>query len=231
MPLEVAVFSFEDAILASTSQADRLEICIDYAAGGLTMPLSSLSQIRHYWIEHRISKPIYAMIRPVGGTFTYGASTFDIMKNEIRERVGLCDGFVFGITRRAGDGEGDVVDEEHCSELVQLAGGLPCTFHRAIDGVRDPVDGMRAIKRCGFANVLSSGRGVTAAEGAEVLRNMVGGTEGVSVVAGGGVRSGSVMEVLGAGAEWLHTAAMIGGRLSVDEIGRIKAKMKGHEAH
>lgn len=78
MPLEIAVFSVEDAIIASTV-ADRVELCSNYELGGTTLPLDDLRLVRRHWIQYGIDVPMMAIIRPVGGSFCYEEEVFKEM--------------------------------------------------------------------------------------------------------------------------------------------------------
>jgi copper homeostasis protein len=44
--LEIACFSPASAIAAAKAGADRIELCADYAAGGVTPSLSALQGVR-----------------------------------------------------------------------------------------------------------------------------------------------------------------------------------------
>ena len=52
------------------------------------------------------------------------------------------------------------------SELVQAAGPLAVTCHRAFDMTRDPAEALEALIRCRVGRVLTSGQRDTALEGA-----------------------------------------------------------------
>lgn len=119
--------------------------------------------------------------------------------------TGLVAGFVFGVLTAD-----DRVDEGRNVELVRAAGGLPCTFHRAIDLVADLVAGVESVVECGFRSVLTSGGGSGAWEGRERIREVQERCGGrISVIAGGKVRSGNVaglVEETRVG--WVHSAAV-----------------------
>jgi copper homeostasis protein len=210
--LEIASFTAPSALLAASSGATHIELCAHYTLGGTTPSLDTLSTIR---AESDI--PINIMIRPRGGNFCYSASEFEDMKASIRDfkATDTVDGFVFGVLDA---GEGGKVNEGRCRELVELAAPLACTFHRAVDETGNLEAAVEAVVRCGFASVLTSGGGRSALEGVErvrALQERFG--EDISIILGGGVRSGNVAELKKrADVNWLHSAAITGEGEEVD---------------
>lgn len=73
----------------------------------------------------------------------------------VRLRDAGADGFVFGVL--TADGR---VDSQACRRLLDKAGPLPCTFHRAIDVAADPFDALETVIELGFKRVLTSGQQV-----------------------------------------------------------------------
>jgi copper homeostasis protein len=156
------------------------------------------------------------MIRPRAGDFVYSDAEFAEMRASIEDFGGLADGFVFGILTREGR-----VDGERCSELVNAAGGKSCTFHRAVDEPSDLdlAEMVEEVVRCGFASVLTSGRGSDAVGGVERLEELRKRFEGrIEIVVGGGVRRGNVgMLRKRVGEGWFHSAAVTGEGEEADE--------------
>lgn len=207
--LEIACFNVSSALAAAKSGADRIELCADYAAGGITPALSSLQAVR------RITAiPVNIMIRPRGGNFNYTSLEFEQMKREIFSFKSLASGFVFGIL----DGERHV-DKQRNSELIALADPLPCTFHRAIDEVDDLEDAVEDLIMCGFKSILTSGGEKNATEGAGRVAQMQE-KFGLRIrfILGGGVRNTNMEELLRSNqVEWLHSAAITKPGEEVDE--------------
>ncbi|EDU44767.1 CutC protein [Pyrenophora tritici-repentis] len=216
MMLEIAAFNPHSAIAAAKSGAHRIELCADYAAGGVTPSLSALQQVRK-----ETSIPVNVMIRPRGGDFNYSDQEFQSMKQEVESLSSLATGFVFGIldyTHR--------LDKSRNCELVDIASPLPCTFHRAIDQVEDMEQAVEAVICCGFKSILTSGGKSTALEGAKKLHHLQTrfGTR-ISLIAGGGVRSTNAEELSKrTGIEWLHSAAITqpGEDVDDEEVKRIQ---------
>ncbi|KZM26156.1 uncharacterized protein EKO05_0000455 [Ascochyta rabiei] len=232
--LELACFTASSALTAARAGASRIELCASYTSGGVTPLLSTLHSIRDELQRSSPSTatipgaptaehgqiPIYIMIRPRGGDFSYTPTEFEAMKSSIDGFQAIGDGavqgFVFGIL--TADAR---VDGPRCRELVELAAPLPCTFHRAVDGVADEdLEGaVQTIVECGFESVLTSGGAGSAREGVERvagLQKKYG--ERITLILGGGVRSSNVVGLKReAGVRWVHSAAITGPGEEVDE--------------
>ena len=218
MPLEIACFTPASAISASKAGADRIELCANYAAGGVTPDIHSLLAIRR---EVGRDVPINVMIRPRAGDFVYSTKEMEVMRHDIALFTPLASGFVFGILDVNGR-----VDVARNSELVDIAAPLPCTFHRAVDEVGDLEGAVEMVVGCGFRSVLTSGGCSRAGNGVGRLKGLQERfAKRVDLIVGGGIRSGNVVEVKrGTGAIWVHSAAITGTGEEVDaeEIRRIK---------
>ncbi|KAF3385632.1 Copper homeostasis protein cutC [Penicillium rolfsii] len=202
--LEIACFNEESAINAARGGADRIELCQDYQSGGLS-PHPSVLQA----VKTRVSIPVYVMIRPHARDFCYDKEDFESMKAtlQLMNNSGA-DGFVFGILHQAPDpgaaGRNAWVDIARNKELVQLAAGKPCTFHRAFDCIpeSDWETALADIRECGFAAILTSGgpSSTNAVDCMDQLADLVhrqschlgspaqAGRRPLEVIVGGGVR-------------------------------------------
>jgi copper homeostasis protein len=122
--LEIACFRPESAFIAEQAGADRVELCDDQAAGGVTPAREGLDRVRHL-----LTIDLFVMIRPRGGDFVYTEDEFAQMKRDVAycKSIG-CEGVVFGILMP----RTNCVDRTRCAELVSLAYPMQCTFHRAI---------------------------------------------------------------------------------------------------
>lgn len=118
-------------------------------------------------LKAQISIPIYVMIRPHANGFFYDDTDFEEMKATLTAFQGAhADGYVFGLLDRARssgyDGEcGKLtwIDIERNKELVKLAKGRPCTFHRAFDTIPEYAwdAALADIADCGFTSILTNG--------------------------------------------------------------------------
>lgn len=218
--LEIACFNASSAIAAAGAGADRIELCADYAAGGVTPSIDTYHEIRS-----ATSKPINIMIRPRPGHFIYTATEYDQMKLDLLEFEPIASGFVFGIL----DSE-NRVDEARNRELVDLAAGLPCTFHRAFDTVPDQTEAVESLIRCGFTSILTSGGPGDAMSGAGcVARLQKEYGDRITFIHGGGVRSTNLSTLRKqTKAPWYHSAAITqsGEDVDPDEVSRLKSLIK-----
>lgn len=185
--LEIACFEITSAEIALNSMADRIEFCHDFEKGGLT---PDFYEFMH--LKRTFKTPVYVMIRPKGGLFYYSDMEFLKMKNSIISfKEGGADGFVFGIL----DAENEI-DVRRNQELVELAGAIPCTFHRAFDRTKNLEKSIETLIKLGFKTVLTSGGKKSAMEGKENLKNLVEKySDQIKVLIGGGVRSENIEEL------------------------------------
>ncbi|PVH97280.1 hypothetical protein DM02DRAFT_86871 [Periconia macrospinosa] len=216
--LEIACFNVYSAIHAAKAGAHRIELCADYLLGGITPSLDTLLQIRNHTSPNQ---PINVMIRPRGGDFTYSDAEFAQMKASISEfkTSGTASGFVFGVL----DAAGKSVDVARNRELVALAAPLPCTFHRAFDGLQDMRAAAEALVECGFAAVLTSGGLEGAVKGADAVERLRVEFDGrIVFILGGGVRSANVGGLKErTGVRWFHSAGITGEGEDVD-VGEVE---------
>ncbi len=197
--LEICVDSVESAVAAAVGGAQRVELCSALLEGGLTPSLGLIRAVRA-----SIGIGVHVMIRPRGGDFLYSPDELSVMRDDIALAAGAgADGIVLGLLTVDGD-----VDVERTREMVELAGPLTVTFHRALDVARDLESAFVAVLQTGVARVLTSGGAPTAKEGRHRLRELVrlAGTR-LEVMVGGGVRSENIAELVHAtGAGAFHAA-------------------------
>jgi copper homeostasis protein len=206
--IEAAVETLDSALAAERAGADRIELCDNLGEGGTTPDGELVAAI-----VEGIRLPVFVLIRPRAGDFVYSESEFDVMIRDIEltRTMGIA-----GIVTGALDANGGV-DVERTRSLVKAAGGLPVTFHRAIDSATDLPAALEGAIDAGVSRVLTSGGAPTAREGVDVIAALVVQARvRVSIIAGGGIREHYVREVIArTGAHEVH------GRL-IDE-----AQMRG----
>ncbi|WP_336664762.1 copper homeostasis protein CutC [Elizabethkingia meningoseptica] len=205
--IEVACFNEQSALIAAKEGADRIELCENYAEGGLTPEKETLKKLKAGF-----STPVFTMIRPRGGGFQYTDAEFETMKTELTAlKEAGADGFVFGFLTP--DNEVDMVKNK---ALVELAGGLPCTFHRAFDRIKDKEEALEDVINCGFATILTSGGEHPAMEGLSKLKLIQEQADGrITILVGGGVRSSNVGE-LKKYFGFVHSACITDGTENID---------------
>jgi copper homeostasis protein len=195
---EISVETVEAALAAVRGGAQRIEVCADLSAGGLTPDEGLMRKAREL-----VHVPIFAMIRPRAGDFVYSASEYERMRADIEmaERARM-DGIVLGILTR-----GRRVDVERTRELVNLARPLAATFHRAFDDVADLYTGLEEVIETGAARVLTSGGAAGAPDGIERLARLVAAAKERNIVLpGGGINAANALQVAKqTGARELHS--------------------------
>ena len=178
MTLEICVDSVESARAAVAGGATRLELCGNLIIGG-TSPSP-------YLIEavQKLGVPVRVLLRPRFGDFLYTPSEQEILYKEVE----LCrplgvDGVVIGALCPDG-----TLDVPFLSSLVEAAGPLGKTLHRAFDVCADAQQGLEAAITLGFDTILTSGQAATALEGVETLAQLQQQADGrITLLAGSGV--------------------------------------------
>jgi len=196
--VEAAVDTLRSALAAERAGVDRLELCASLYDGGTT-PSAGLIAC----VLERVRVPVLLMVRPRGGHFAYSDDEFAVMKRDIELARGSgVAGFVSGIL-----GPDNRIDLERTRVLVDTAGSLPVTFHRAFDLVDDQGDATESLIDAGVVRVLTSGGAASALEGAVRIAELVDHTDGrIRVMAGGGIREHNVRDVISrTGVSEVHT--------------------------
>ena len=201
MIFELAVFHPDSVAIAQACNVSRIELCDNYQVGGITPSIDNFSLARK-----NFDGPIMVMIRPQAGTFIYDDNILNQMLEEIKtfDELGA-DGFVFGCLTTDNN-----VDTLQLEQLVNAADKKHVTFHRAIDEVNDYEKGIQDLIRCGVTSVLTTGKMKSALEGKDVINKMIYqyGAK-LNFIAGGGVRSSNISELLmNSNITQIHSAAI-----------------------
>lgn len=217
--IEIACFNPESALIAFQNGADRIELCDGLSEGGTTPTFETVKKLRE-----KISIPIFVMIRPRGGDFTYSDVEFDQMKEELIQLKALhVDGFVFGILD-----ENEQVNTLQNKILIGLANPLPCTFHRAFDRAQGLDSSLEKVIECGFTTILTSGQKPNVSEGKENLKKLIELSNGrIEILVGGGLRSTNIKELREhTKARYFHSSAITDGGAfaNADEVVALKNK-------
>jgi copper homeostasis protein len=151
--LEVIALGAGDVAGAEAGGADRVEIVADIASDGLTPSVDTLREIRR-----ETNLPLRVMLR-ANDTFSTSGSELSRLQGAAYQLAAAgADGFVFGFL-----GPAAAVDVDVTLALVEEIGGLPWTFHRAIDHALDHDRAWQAVRDLpGLDTVLTAGsaRGV-----------------------------------------------------------------------
>lgn len=175
--VEVCVEGIDGLVAAQQAGADRIELCAALVEGGIT---PSFGTVRLAIAQATV--PFHVIVRPRGGDFLYSDLEFRSMLEDVDTLRDLgVAGVVVGCL--TADGE---IDVPRMRELVECAGPLSVTCHRAFDMTRDPGEALEALVRCRVDRVLTSGQRDTAAEGAPLLAELVRQANGRIVILGCG---------------------------------------------
>ncbi|PBQ30758.1 copper homeostasis protein [Sphingobacteriaceae bacterium] len=215
--LEIACFNLQSAIIAQQAGADRIELCEDYVAGGITPSREMILQAKK-----AVQIPLHVIIRPRAGDFYYTAQEVEQMKKDIAFcKTHHINGVVLGCLTSE-----KKVDLKLCKELLNLSRPMTVTFHRAIDICENILEEVEHLVEMGFDRVLTSGGKKTALEGKDNLRKLSEKFEGkIILLAGGGIRSTNISEILrAANCSEYHSAAFVGSSTVCDatEIKNLK---------
>ncbi|HEX7815013.1 copper homeostasis protein CutC [Dyella sp.] len=184
MTLEIAANSVASAVAAQQGGASRVELCGGLELGGITPSPAIIAMVRE-----RISVPVYVLIRPRAGDFLYNDDECEAMRRDIAWCVSQgIDGVVIGVL----DAQGQV-DVARCRPLVDAAGPMGITFHRAFDLAREPVRALEDVIGLGCERILTSGGQPSALEGSALIADLVGRASGrLSIMPGAGVTSANI---------------------------------------
>lgn len=224
---EACVESIESAFAAEEGGADRIELCKDLHCGGVTPDRDVIKLVMQ-----KIKIPVSVLIRPRAGHFCYGAEEFCRMKNDIGFVKSLnANGVVFGILKNDG-----TIDAEKNYELVKLAKPLSATFHRAFDLVPDPFSALETLIELGFERVLTSGKEAAAAEGLNLISELVQkANDRIIIMPGGGVNEENIGVIIKKTlVKEIHSSARIDvdgiAKTSAEKINKMKQILNGFTA-
>ncbi len=181
--LEAIVLSPEDARQARACGIDRLEAVASIEVGGLTPDETVLRGILAAGV------PTMVMLRPHARSFVYDEADMRAVFDAIAMARKLgAHGLVFGALTPE-----HRIDTLRLEQVLDAAGGLPLTFHRAFDEAADlrQAHALLGRYRNGVAQVLTSGGRATALEGAGLLRELAH-AGGIELLVGSGVDAHSI---------------------------------------
>ena len=200
--LEICAETPQACLAANEGGADRIELCSALIVGGLT---PSHGLIREALTAG--STPVYVLLRPRGGDFLCSDAEFRSICHDMEHAAGLgVSGFVVGILN-----DESMPDVVRMSELVELAGQLEVTFHRAFDLAARRSESLEMIIDAGCLRLLTSGGTPSALEGLEELSRLSRQAGGrIRIAAGGGVSMHTAAAIMKAAAVDLHASLRTG---------------------
>ena len=186
--LEVTVDSVASAIAAEHGGAHRIELCGSLADGGITPSAGLIAMVRK-----RIALPVHVLVRPRTGDFCYTSDEFEVIKRDIllARQLGA-NGVALGIL--APDRR---IDVSRTRELVDLAGPLSVTFHRAFDATPGLPAALEEVVSTGADRILTAGGAATAEEGTAMIARLVAvAGSRITLLACGRIREHNVASLL-----------------------------------
>ena len=163
MIIEVCAESYEYAVKAEKAGANRIELCKDLHLDGLTPDYECAKRT-----IDTLDIPVFILIRPREGDFTYSNEQFELMKQDIVKFKEMgCKGIVSGVLNI--DNSIDII---RTKELVELSRPLEFTFHRAFDVVSNPLNEIENLIEIGVNRILTSGQKDKAIEGLDLLEKL-----------------------------------------------------------
>lgn len=196
---ELCAYSVEACRIGAQLGVDRVELCASPAEGGVTPSLATIERVAEIK-----GLDVSVMIRPRGGDFLYSDDEFQTMLCDIEHaRKAGATGVVFGIL--TADGK---VDVERTRTLVEAAGDMETTFHRAVDMTEDYIAAVEAVIEAGCKRILTSGGYDKAIDGIDNIRRAVEISRGrIEIMAGSGVIAANAKELIDLGVDALHFSA------------------------
>ena len=198
--LEIACFNKTSALIAQNAGADRIELSIQYAVGGISPPEKMIKEVLE-----EIKIPVHVLIRPRAGNFRYSEEELELMRNQIKFcRMNKVQAVVFGILDQKNE-----IDINRCEELLLQAKPMRTVFHRAFDACDNSEEALGQLIKLGFDAVLTSGGTTDALTGLENLKRwqkQFG--QYISIIAGGGIRSSNLQQITETNCQVYHSSAI-----------------------
>lgn len=203
---EACVEKLAQAKRAQSLGANQIELCGRLDLGGITPDLdlveSALTELNIH---------IKVMVRPRGGGFVYTAEEIDVMAVTIEFLKGMgIREIVLGLLTNE-----NRIDIAATRNLAEHAHPMKVTFHKAIDELENPVEGVRQLLTIPeITGVLTSGGKQTAREGGSKIKEMISVAQGkIQIIAAGKITDKNLV-----GIDQLIEADAYHGKLIVGDL-------------
>ena len=204
LKVEICIDSVAGIRAAAAAGADRVELCADLFEGGITPSRGMVRQAR----AAAANIGLHVIIRPRGGDFAFDDDEMAVMMADLETaRQEGADGVVIGILTPAAE-----IDVPRTRALIEAAGPLPVTFHRAFDMTPDPHAALATLVDLGVARILTSGQEATVLEGLPLIKDLIARAgDRVIIMPGGGITERNVARIVAeAQPREIHFAALSG---------------------
>lgn len=187
MLIECIATTFEDAKRLEQLGVDRIELVSSLTEGGLTPSFALIEKV-----IKDINIPVNVMVRPHSQSFSYTYDEINIMKRDIEmiRSIGA-NGVVLGVLNELQE-----INLLALEYLLEGTTGLEVTFHRAIDCLADPVQGVIKLTRYKeITSILSSGGVGDWSNRLLTIREMTNVSKHISILVGSGLTKNNILEV------------------------------------
>ena len=203
--IEIIAMTLEDARRIEEAGANRIELVSALTEGGLTPSLSMIEAV-----SYAVKIPVNVMVRPHAKSFIYTDEEIEIMRNDIQKVQKLSVERMKKGHARLGVVFGVLdeyqnINQHHLAKLLDVCEGLEVTFHKAIDET-DVVESIQLLSHYPqITNVLTAGGKLPIEENIAIIKEMLKQRE--------------------------HLNLLLGGGLTLDNIGTIKQATKATDFH
>lgn len=186
--LEIIATTLKDAIDIEAAGAGRIELVSALSEGGITPSYALINNV-----TKNVNIPVNVMIRPHSKSFHYTEDDIFIMKEDILIAKSLeVNGVVFGVLNENND-----INEQALNDLLSVCNGIDVTFHRAIDELKNPVDGIKILSKYKeIKTVLTSGGKGNIAKNISIIKAMIKESKHINVLVGGGLNFDNIEEII-----------------------------------
>ncbi len=177
--IEIIALTADDAKRIEGCGGDRIELISEYGLGGLTPCRDTIEKV-----VRAVKIPVNVMIRPHSKHFAYSQEEIALMKSDIAAARDLgAHGVVFGALNKRG-----IICLKRTGQLISRSFGLDITFHRAVDELPNPLEGIRAFSKfAAITSVLTSGGSGNVAQNTAVINEMIQHSRHINILIGGGL--------------------------------------------
>jgi len=198
MILEICTNSFESALAAQNAGAQRIELCNELSLGGITPSYGLLEKVLS-----ELTIPVYVLIRPRSGNFTYSNAELDVMLKDIEQfkKMGA-QGIVSGVLTANNN-----IDLKSTKLLLEASKGIDFTFHRAFDWCNKPKQAIIKLEQIGIGRILTSGQKRNAFEGLPLLKELKSLSNTIKIMPGGCITKDNALVFKKAGFDEIHCSA------------------------
>ncbi len=200
IPVEVVASTLADVDAAAAGGAQRVELCVDLACGGLTPGRSLVEAALERAHQHGMT--VRVLIRPRIGDFVFHSDERSLM---VREAAAVMNLGAEKVVMGGLDANG-LPDEALLEDLSRAVGMEHVVFHRALDESIDFGQALVRLKEAGIREVLTSGGHAKAMDG---LAGLTQAAQDFMVVAGSGVAPDQVGALVAAGAHDVHASCRV----------------------